>query len=224
MRCMSGSSHPEFTRRLARSGFVLGIVAIIGQYLFFQPLFRQMGLGPISSAFGMLMFLTILTNLMMVAAYWSSLATAPGRITSFFSQTGVRTAIAAHIALVAIVYITAIRGQISLTPPMLVTDVLLHYLAPALYLTWWWLLPGKQVLNYSDIPLWMAWPIIYLCLIMMAGLSTGAFIYPILDVNRLGTGMVAFNIVLVLGLLAILCAGLVFVAKVQSANAKAPAR
>ncbi len=128
---MSSSSHPEVMRRLARAGFVLGIVAIIGQYIFFQPLFRQMGLGPISSAFGMLMFLTILTNLLLIAAYWSLLAAAPGRISAFFSQTGVRTAIAAHIALVAIVYITAIRGQIALTPAMLVTDVSLHYLAPA---------------------------------------------------------------------------------------------
>jgi hypothetical protein len=224
MHAMSGSSHSELARRLARSGFVLGIVAIVGQYIFFQPLFRQMGLGPISSAFGMLMFLTILTNLMMVAVYWSSLATTPGRISAFFSRTGVRTAIAAHIALVAIVYITAIRGQIALTPAMLVTDVLLHYLAPALYLIWWWQLPEKHALSYSDIPRWVAWPIIYLCLIMMAGLATGAFIYPILDVNRLGTGMVAFNIVLVLGLLAVLCASLVFVAKVQSAKAKAPVR
>jgi len=224
MRFMPGSSHPEFARRLARSGVVLGIVAIVGQYWFFQPLFRQMGLGPISSAFGMLMFLTILTNLMMVAAYWSSLATAPEKVTAFFSQTGVRTAIAAHIALVAIVYITAIRGEISLTTPMLVTDVLLHYLAPMLYLSWWWLLPDKQVLSYSGIARWMAWPIIYLCFIMMAGLSTGAFIYPILDVYRLGTGMVLLNIVLILGLLVVLCAGLVFVAKFQSARAKAPAR
>ncbi|NNJ75069.1 MAG: Pr6Pr family membrane protein [Anderseniella sp.] len=172
----------------------------------------------------MLMFLTILTNLMIVAVYWSSLATAPGRISAFFSQTGVRTAVAAQIALVAIVYITAIRGQIALTSPMMVTDVLLHYLAPALYLTWWWQLPEKHAVSYSDIPRWMAWPITYLCLIMMAGLSTGAFIYPILDVSRLGTGMVALNIVLVLGLLAVLCASLVLVAKVQSAKAKAPAR
>jgi hypothetical protein len=70
----------------------------------------------------------------------------------------------------------------------------------------------------------MAWPILYLCFIMMAGLSTGAFIYPILDVNRLGTITVAFNIALVLGLLAILCAGLVFVAKAQLAKTNAPAR
>ena len=211
-------------RTLARSGFVLGTVATVGQYIFFQPLFRQMGLGPISSAFGMLMFLTILTNLMLLAVYWSSLAAAPGRIAAFFSQTGVRTALAAHIALVAIVYVTAIRGQIALTPPMLVTDALLHYLAPALYLTWWWQLPGKQALRYSAIPGWMAWPIIYLCFIMTAGLSTGAFIYPILDVNRLGAVMVAFNIALVLGLLAILCAGPVFVARSQSAKPRAPAR
>lgn len=224
MDIMSGSSHPESARVLARAGIVLGSVAILGQYVFFQPLFRQMGLGPISSAFGMLMFLTILTNLMMIAAYWSSLATTPGRVSIFFSQAGVRTALAAHIGLVAIVYVTAIRGQIALTPPMLVTDALLHYVAPALYLGWWWQLPQKHTLAFSNVPRWMAWPIIYLCFIMIAGLSTGTFIYPILNVYRLGTGMVLLNIVLILGLLAVLSAGLVFVAKLQSARAKAPAR
>ncbi|MEM7634599.1 MAG: Pr6Pr family membrane protein [Pseudomonadota bacterium] len=224
MRFMFGSSHPEFARMLARLGIVLGTVAITGQYIFFQPLFRQMGLGPVSSAFGMLMFLTILTNLMLLAVYWSSLTATPGRISAFFGQTGVRTALAAHIALVAIVYVTAIRGQIALTPPMLVTDALLHYLAPAVYLTWWWQLPDKHVLGYSDVPRWMAWPVVYLCLIMTAGVSTGAFIYPILDVYRLGTDRVVLNIGLILGLLAAIGAALVFVARLQSAKSKAPAR
>lgn len=218
------SENPGFTRKLAVFGFALGTVAIISQYIVFQPLFRQMGLGPVSSAFGMLMFLTILTNLMMIAAYWSSLIGVAGKLVAFFQQTGVRTAIAAHIALVAIVYVTAIRGQIILTPPMLITDAMLHYLAPALYLIWWWQLPGKQALSYSNIPRWMAWPIIYLGFIMLAGLSSGAFIYPILNVNRLGAAIVAVNIALVLALLAVICAGLIFLARMQTTRTKAPAR
>jgi len=221
---MSASSHSEFTGNLARAGLVLGIVAIIGQYIFFQPLFAQMGMGPVSSAFGMLMFFTILTNSMLVAAYWSSVVRTAGRITAFFSRIGVQTALAAHIALVAIVYITALRGHIEMTLPMLMTDIGLHYLAPALYLIWWWRLPGKHTISYSDIPGWMAWPIVYLCLIMLAGLTTSAFVYPILDVNRLGTIAVAVNISLILGLLAGLGAALAFVAKLQSRKANAPAR
>lgn len=221
---MSVTSHTGFTHRLAWLGLILGLAGVAGQYIFFQPLFRQMGMGPVSSAFGMLMFFTVLTNSMLVAAYWSSLLRTPGRLTAFFSRIGVQTALAAQIALVAIVYITALRGHVEMTLPMQMTDFVLHYLAPAVYLIWWWRLPGKQSINYSNIPAWMAWPILYLCFIMLAGLTTGAFVYPILDVNRLGTTAVAINITLILGLLAILCAGLVFVAKVQSAREKAPAR
>lgn len=221
---MSGSSHTDFTRKLAWLGLALGLAGIAGQYVFFQPLFRQMGLGPVSSAFGMLMFFTVLTNSMLVAAYWSSLVQAPGRIATLFNRIGVQTALAAHIALVAIVYITALRGHVEMTLPMLTTDFVLHYLAPALYVIWWWQLPDKRTVSYSDIPGWMAWPILYLCFIMLAGLATGAFVYPILDVNLLGTIAVAINITLILSLLALLCAGLVFVAKLQSIRAKAPAR
>ena len=217
------SSQSLLVHNLARLGFGLGIVSIVAQYILFQPLFRQMGLGPISSAFGMLMFLTILTNLMMVAVYWSALSRSTGRFVAFFNRTGVQTAIAAHIALVSIVYVTAIRGHITLTPPMLVTDALLHYLAPTVYLSWWWLLPGKHRVNYTNIPMWLAWLAIYLTFIMTAGFFTGAYIYPILDVNKLGGTIVVINIALVFGLLAVISAGLVFVARTQAAKGNAPA-
>ncbi len=219
---MIGSSHSRFNRKLAWFGLVLGITAIVSQYITFQPLFRQMGLGPVGAAFGMLMLLTILTNLAMVAAYWSSLAHLPRKLAVFFSHAGVRTAIAAQITMVAIVYVTAIRGQLVLTLPMLITDAMLHYIAPVVYLGWWWLLPGKQGLKYSAIPRWMAWPVVYLALIMAAGLSSGAFIYPILDVYKFGTLLVARNIVATLALLAALCAILVFVAKAQSTKPNSP--
>jgi hypothetical protein len=200
-------------------GFWFGAAAIGGQYAAFQPLFRQMGLGPVSSAFGMLMFLTILTNITMIFAYCAEFATRPNRLARFFQSFGVRTAIAAHIALVAIVYVTAIRGQIpNMTPAMQVTDAMLHYIAPSLYLVWWWVLPDKTGLSLARIPGWMAWPVLYLAAIMTFGLMTGGYIYPVLDVNRLGAGSVAFNIAWILALLAGLCATLIRVAHWQTAS------
>jgi hypothetical protein len=220
---MMAPSHSWLVRTLARFGFGLGVVSVVAQYIVFQPLFRQMGMGPISSGFGMLMFFTILTNLMMVVVYWSSLARSPQKTAAFFNRAGVQTAVAAYIALVAIVYVTVIRGQLPLTPPMVVVDALLHYVAPVVYLGWWWLLPAKQAISYASIPRWLMWPIIYLVFIMMAGLSSGNFIYPILDVNKLGVIIVAFNIALLLALLTALSAGLVLAAKTQASRKNAPA-
>ena len=175
-----------------------------------------MGLGPISSAFGMLAFLTILTNITMVLAYGAELAPRKNALVRFFRRVGVRTAIPAHIALVAIVYVFAIRGQIpDMTPAMQVTDAMLHYIAPLLYLFWWWMLPEKRGLSLSAIPRWMAWPVLYLAVIMTAGYATGAYIYPILDVNKLGIATTALNIAGILLLLTGICTTLVKLAHCQ---------
>lgn len=199
-----------------RFGFALGIASIVAQYFTFQPLFRQMGMGPISSAFGMLMFFTILTNLLLVVVYWSAFTRSGGKSAGFFGLVGVRTAIAAQITLVAIVYVTMIRGQLPLTGPMMVADALLHYVTPIAYLVWWWLLPGKQSLRYASIPRWLAWPITYLFFIMMAGITSGGFIYPFLDVNKLGIVITAINIAFLLALLAAISAGLILASRSQA--------
>ena len=135
------------TSNFARFGFALGITSIVAQYFTFQPLFRQMGMGPISSAFGMLMFFTILTNILLVVVYWSAFTRSAGKAAVFFGHVGVRTAIAAQIVLVAIVYVTMIRGQLPLTWPMMVADALLHYVTPVAYLVWWWLLPSSILIT-----------------------------------------------------------------------------
>ena len=199
----------------------MGIAAIVAQYVTFQPLFRQMGMGPVGSAFGMLMFFTILTNILLVVVYWSAISGSAGRAARFFGQVGVRTAIAAQITLVAIVYEALIRGQLPLTWPMMITDALLHNVAPLVYLIWWWLLPAKQSLSYAQIPRWILWPITYLAFIMAWGVITGGFLYPFLDLNKLGTGIVSINIALLIALLAAICSGLNRISRFQAGDAGA---
>lgn len=103
------------SRALAICGLVNSAAGIVLQYVLFQPLFRQMGIGWGSSTIAMLVYFTILTNLMVVAVYWSSLAVARNPVTAFLARPGVRTAVTAYILFVGIVYATMLYGELPLT-------------------------------------------------------------------------------------------------------------
>ena len=201
------------SRALAIVGLVLGLAGIISQYIAFQPLYRQMGMGYVTSAIGMLAYFTILTNLMMATAYWAYCFSRPVPLVTFFSRPGVRTAIAAYIAFVAIVYFTVIRGEIPLTPAMKVSDAMLHYIAPPIYLFWWALIARRGTVRYAQVSRWLIWPVTYLAIIMAMGLTTGRYVYPILDIDRFGGSAVTFNIVALIIVLAVLGSVLVAVSQ-----------
>ena len=191
------------------AGLVNGVLGILLQYILFQPLFARMGLGWISSAAFMLFFFTILTNLMVVAVYWSSLVVARNPVARFFARPGVRTAVTTYILLVGIIYATMLHGQLQLTPAQQLPDAMLHFIAPPLCLAWWWTSRPAQPLSFRHIPGWMIWPVCYLAANVGFGAITGTFIYPILDPGKLGWPGVMFVAAGMIALLAILMAALV---------------
>lgn len=206
---MSQTSRMSAGRLLAMAGLVNGILGIALQYVLFQPLFARMGLGWISSAGFMLVFFTILTNLMVVALYWSSLVVARNPAARFFTQPGVRTAVTAYILLVGIIYATMLHGELPLTPAQQLPDAMLHFIAPPLCLAWWWTTRPAQPLSFSQIPRWIIWPICYLAANVGFGAMTGTFIYPILDPGKLGWSGVMVVATGMIALLAALMAALV---------------
>jgi hypothetical protein len=205
---MIQSSRTSAARLLAIAGLINGVLGIVLQYVLFQPLFARMGLGWISSAGFMLFFFTVLTNLMVVAVYWSSLAGTRNPVTRLLSRPGVRTAVTAYILLVGIIYATLLHGQLPLTPAQQVPDAMLHFIAPPLCVAWWWLSRPADPLSFSRIPRWMIWPVSYLAANLGFGAMTGVYIYPILDPGHLGwpavTVVATGMIVLLAGLMAVL--------------------
>lgn len=196
----SVSNNTGASRNLAIIGLVNGVAGILLQYVLFQPLFRQIGMGWGTSAIAMLMYFTILTNLMVIAAYWAHLQPHANRLTRFFARPGVRTAVTAYIVFVGVIYALFIAGQLPLNAAQKVPDAMLHYIAPPLCLLWWWTTRPNPSLRYGTIARWMVWPISYLVVSILIGAVTGAWLYPILDAGKLGwtavitnaAGMVAF--------------------------------
>ncbi len=174
------------SRTLAVLGLVNGVAGIILQYVLFQPLFNQMGMGWFSSAIAMLAFFTILTNLMVITIYWAHLRGPRSAVTRFFAQDGVRTAITGYIVFVGVIYALFLYGSLPLSVAQQVPDAMLHFVAPPLCVTWWFITRPSQPFAYGRIARWLAWPIVYLGGSVVAGAITGAWLYPILNAARHG--------------------------------------
>jgi hypothetical protein len=183
----------SLSRAIAIIGLVNGVAGILLQYVLFQPLFRQIGMGWGTSAIAMLMYFTILTNLMVIALYWAHLQPQANRLTRFFARPGVRTAVTAYIVFVGVIYALFIAGELPLSAAQKVPDAMLHYIAPPLCLLWWWRTRPNPSLRYGTIARWMIWPVSYLAVSILIGAVTGAWLYPILDAGKLGWTAVTIN-------------------------------
>lgn len=112
--------------------------------------------------------------------------------------------------------LAALVLQFSLTIPLLlaglwapeawfkVADVTLHYVTPSLYIIWWLVFQPHGTLQFRDVPLMLAPPLIYLVYAMIRGAIVAEYPYPILEAHKLGYPQVALNILFVLIGLAVL--------------------
>jgi hypothetical protein len=128
-------------------------------------------------------YFTILTNLGVAAVMLAEVA---GRRTSARLAGGLTLAI----LMVALIYHLLLAGLWRPTGLAWWADQGLHTAVPALVLIWWLGQAPKRV-GLRDLPLWLAWPSIYLAYALVRGLATGFWPYPFLDVGALGWARVA---------------------------------
>lgn len=159
-------------------------------------------------------YFTVLTNLLAASAMaFAALApnTPPGR---FFCSAGVRTAIATYILIVALVYHFVLSPQYDPQGWSLLTDTLLHYVAPAWFVADWFGATDKRGLNFRMLPAWLAVPLAYGLYVLARGAVTGDYPYFFLEADELGYFIVGRNLTGLLTIFALFGASFVALARI----------
>ncbi|HEU4669814.1 MAG TPA: Pr6Pr family membrane protein [Dyella sp.] len=181
-------------RGLALLGLLTGVSALALQFALTLALAHRQGFGTGRALWIYLGYFTILTNAL---GALSLARLAAGRRTGVLARGEDRTAIAACLLIVGLVYNVVLRQTWHPTGWARVADELLHVAMPLLYLATWWAARerGRPVL--PRLLAWMAYPLGYLAYALARGTLDGRYPYPFLDVARLGWMRVLGNATLV---------------------------
>lgn len=177
-------------KRLASTGFAIGVFALILQFALTIPARMAAGHGLTEALVFYFSYFTILTNIGAVLVYFARLF--PGKL-PFFATRMARAAIAVCIAIVGLVYVTVLAKIWAPEGLFWLCDVLLHYAAPAIYVIWWALVGRDGGLNWGHSPRMLVFPVAYLAYVLVRGQMTGLYPYPFLDAEALGLANAAMN-------------------------------
>ena len=133
-------------------------------------------------------YFTIQSNLL-VAAAAVVLTRDPVRDSSGFRA--LRLAGTIGIAVTGVVHFTLLRPLLDLDGADYVADKLLHMVVPALALVGWALFGPRPRVDRTAQTWSIAWPLAYLCYVLVVGAASGWYPYPFLDVDEKGWGHVA---------------------------------
>ncbi len=161
--------------------------------------------GALESTARFLSYFTIQTNFL--AAFALSGFVMKARMDEWLVHPFFRSAIAAYVVVVAVVYHTVLAKLWSPQGAQYLADLLLHTVMPLGYLVFWCACVRKAGLRWYDPLLWMIYPIAYLLAVLVRGKWSGFYPYPFVDAAALGYAKVAVYAVHVLVLF--LIAGMV---------------
>jgi hypothetical protein len=204
---------PHLARaKIAR--FSATAIASLGWYALLLQLYlvvvtaRTAGISVATAVINYFSFFTISTNLLIALVLTLSLKIAPSKASTFARRPTVQSAAAVYIAIVGIVYSLALRNLWAPEGLQKIADVILHDAVPLLYLLYWLMFVrkgadgdkdnSKDSLRFRDIPVWLAYPALYLVYSLARGAITGIYLYPFIDVGKFGYAHVALNAFVIL--------------------------
>lgn len=168
-------------------------LAIITQYILFILAGEYGGFWAANLAF--FGYFTILTNIAVALAFIAPFLNPKYFLHIFFMIADVRAAITFYIFVVAVVYHLLLADIHNPTGLSAIINIGMHYLFPLLFIIEWVCFSPKQDLSYRRVPYWTIFPLVYGGFILIKGKLTGFYPYPFLNVNELGGGIVALNMV-----------------------------
>lgn len=173
-------------RALAVVGLALAVIAVLLQFGLTMPASMQAGRSFVGSLVFFFSFFTILTNIAVGVTYLAALTSGESALLRWFRRPIVRAGIAVAITMVMITYATVLAKLWQPLGLFYLCNVLLHYVAPVLYLGWWLVAGADGSTRWRDIPAWLIYPIVYLCWVELRAPVTGEVPYPFLDVAARG--------------------------------------
>lgn len=192
-------------RRLQIAGLAIGLAALILQFAITMPASMAAGRSFVGSVVFYFSFFTILTNIGAVLVHLAALRGAKTGLLGRFASARMRGGVAAAIAMVMIVYAVVLAPLWQPEGLFLVCDVLLHYAAPIIYLSWWLTGGADGSTRWADIGYWVAYPVIYLAYALARAPIAGEVPYPFLDVAANGAAGVAKSALAMTILFLVLC-------------------
>ena len=164
----------------------IGWAAILTQMVLSVSRAVEDGRGVAGGLVNYFSYFPILTNLLVAVALTSQALAPRSRAGRFLGRPGVLTAIAAYIAIVGLAYHLLLSHLYNPIGISWLTDLVFHYLMPALFLAYWWLTVPRGVVRWADIPAWTWYPLAYFGYTLVRGAATGTYPYPFVDPSTLG--------------------------------------
>jgi hypothetical protein len=175
-----------------RAGYaVLAIVVgLVGLALDFHVIASTMQVtpdNPVARSFPSFLvyyftFLTNLSNTALVLTYLADLSGA--RWLGWFRWPVTRGGMAGIMMLVMFFYHFMLAPYLPPLPQeIVVSNILLHYCTPALFLVWWLGFSPHGTLRYRDVPMMLAPGVLYALYVELRGPIAGEYPYTILDPN-----------------------------------------
>lgn len=174
-------------------GLVVGVVALILQFVISMQAYAALGRDIPGSLGAFFSYYTILTNIVLVLIYISEIV--GWRWLEVFRKLDVTGAMVANMILVMTFVHFFLRGLTVLSGPALLCDTLLHYVTPLIFILWWLIAVRHGPLLVRRVPIMLLPTLIYFLYVMARGAWVQEYPYPVLNVTRLGYGHVLLNAV-----------------------------
>jgi len=169
-------------------GLAAGTAGLLIEFVFSMQISLATGRdipGALGSFFA---FYTILTNIVLVLIYLSEVL--PTHRLAIFRHPVTRGSMVACITLVSLYVFFVLRHLYAPTGLLELSDRLLHYVAPLLYLLWWVIGQPHGQLRWGNLPVMLLPTLIYFVAVMLRGAWLHRYPYPFMNIDELGIGAV----------------------------------
>ena len=164
--------------------FIIVIISALGiDFTLIQYMFFETGSFRILEALEMFKYFTLQSNLI-VTIYFLMFLVSKYRDKKMFSN--LFGGVVVYISITSFVFILFIERLVSPTGFGFFGSVLNHYITPVLVMTFLYKYKDDYNFSFSNIRIWIIYPVSYLLILVIIGAFTNNYLYPFFQVEDVG--------------------------------------